>query len=115
MPDSSTGRPAKPNIPVGEPPARTATEVQDLQDHTTKVMVDEFNKPPPPDGSELPPITGDAKITVPADGMATAEQADPTVEVGQAPDGRDLPPITGGMAVTEKPDMMIRGKSATKR
>jgi len=67
----------KPNVPVGDSPQHK----------------------PPVDGSKLPPITGNVKIEMAADGM-----------VSKAP----LPPITGGMAVTEPLDMLGRRKPATK-
>ncbi len=75
----------RPNIPSG-PFARAAT----LEGHTPNIPVDE----PPVDGSKLPPITGDVKITMPSDSVATDPQ----------------PPITGRMAVTEPLDMVGRRK-----
>jgi len=46
------------------------------------------------DGSKLPPITGDVKITMPADGFKPAQSPPP--------------PIQGDMAVTEPADLVFR-------
>jgi len=66
----------------------------DTPDHSQDVTHHELPEDPPVDGSKLPPITGDVKITMAADGMVS----------------KPPPPITGSMAVTEPVDTMKRRK-----